>query len=64
MTLYINTTYHRVELSTASYDNVSFSVASQDPDPDGFAFNADGTKMYMVGLSNNRVYPIFSFNSF
>ena len=43
-------------LNTASYDNVSFSVASQDPAPDGLAFNADGTKMYIVGQSNNRVF--------
>jgi len=43
-------------LSTASYDSVSFSVASQDTSPLGFAFNNDGTSMYVVGSANNSVY--------
>ena len=44
------------DLSTASYDSVSFSVASQDTLPLGLAFNSDGTKMYITGLSNDTVY--------
>ena len=44
------------DLSTASYDSVSFSVASQDGLPLGLAFNDDGTKMYVVGFSNNNIY--------
>ena len=44
------------DLSTASYDSVSFSVTSQDVVPFGLAFNNDGTKMYMVGGSNALVY--------
>jgi len=44
------------DLSTASYDSVSFSVSSQDSVPYGIAFNNDGTKMYMVGLTNDSVY--------
>ena len=44
------------DLSTASYDSVSFSVASQDVVPFGLAFNNDGTKMYMVGGTNALVY--------
>jgi len=44
------------DLSTASYDSVSFSVSSQDTVPYGLAFNSDGTKMYMVGYANASVY--------
>ena len=44
------------EVSTASYDSVSFSVSSQDTSPLGIVFNSDGTKMYIVGLSNDAVY--------
>ena len=43
-------------LSTASYSNVSFSVASQDTNPYGLSFNNDGTKMYIVGGNNDRIY--------
>ena len=44
------------DLSTASYDSVSFSVASQDIYPYGMAFSSDGTKMYIAGIQNDRVY--------
>ena len=44
------------DISTAAYDNISFSVTSQDTTPRDIAFNNDGTKMYMVGDSNNSVY--------
>ena len=44
------------DLSTASYDSVSFSVASQDTGPTDFCFNTDGTKMYVVGDTNDSVY--------
>ena len=44
------------DLSTASYDSVSFSVASQDTSPMGIRFNPDGTKMYMLGVVNRSVY--------
>jgi len=44
------------DLSTASYDSISFSVATEDTDPSGIAFNTDGTKMYMVGDANDTVY--------
>jgi len=33
-----------------------FSVASQDDAPQGMFFRADGTKMYMVGTTNDTVY--------
>jgi DNA-binding beta-propeller fold protein YncE len=44
------------DLSTASYDNISFSVAAQDTQPFDIAFNSDGSKMYMVGITNDSVY--------
>ena len=44
------------DLSTASYDSVSFSVASQDTIPSGIAFNPDGTKMYLVANVNDNVH--------
>jgi hypothetical protein len=43
-------------LSGASYDSVSFSVASQDANPFGMAFNDTGTKVYMVGNSSDTAY--------
>jgi hypothetical protein len=36
------------DLSTAIYDSVSFSLAGQTTGPEGFSFNADGTKMYSI----------------
>jgi len=44
------------DLSTASYDSISFSVSSQDTNPSSVAFNSDGTKMYMVGVTNDSVH--------
>jgi hypothetical protein len=44
------------DLSTASYDSVSFSISSQDTSPSGMAFNNDGTKLYMVGYVNDRIF--------
>jgi DNA-binding beta-propeller fold protein YncE len=43
------------DLSTASYDSISFNVI-QDALPRGITFNNDGTKMYIVGDTNNRLY--------
>jgi DNA-binding beta-propeller fold protein YncE len=42
-------------LSTASYDNVSFSVQSQEATPQSVAFRPDGTHFYIVGLQWDRV---------
>jgi len=44
------------DLSTASYDNVSFSLSGQDADPASITFNTDGTKMYVAGSNNDSVY--------
>jgi DNA-binding beta-propeller fold protein YncE len=43
-------------LSTASYDSVSFSVASQDNSPEGLYFRDDGLLMFISGLTNNKLY--------
>ena len=43
-------------VGTASYDNVSLSVSSQENSPISIAFSSDGTKMYIVGTTNNTVY--------
>ncbi len=42
------------DLSTASF-STSFSIASQELAPEGLAFSADGTKMYMIGGSTHNV---------
>ena len=39
-----------------SYDNVNFSVASQDANSRGFTFSSDGTKMFISGGSSNTIY--------
>jgi len=44
------------DLSTASYDSVSFSVSSQDSDPTGLFFSSGGTKMYILGQSSDTIY--------
>lgn len=44
------------DLSTASYNSESFSVASQDTFPRGIEFNLDGTKMFVLGQGNDTVF--------
>jgi hypothetical protein len=44
------------DLSTASYDSVSFSAVAEDTGMTGIWFGDDGTKLYMVGLQNNAIY--------
>ena len=44
------------DLSTASYDSVSFSVSGQDSNPSGIRFNNDGTKMFVVGRTSDKVH--------
>ncbi len=43
------------DLSTAAYDNKYFYTSSQENAPKGVAFNADGTKMFIVGTQQNQV---------
>jgi sugar lactone lactonase YvrE len=44
------------DLSTVTYDNVSFDVSTEDTSPSGIYFNPSGTRMFMVGLSTDSVY--------
>jgi len=44
------------DLSTASYDSVVFSIVTQENQPNGLTFKSDGTKMYVVGSTNDTVY--------
>jgi hypothetical protein len=44
------------DISSAVYDNVSKSVSAQEPNPQSLAFNGDGTRMYVAGSNNQRVY--------
>lgn len=43
-------------ISTASYANKSFSVATQDLVPSDLFFKPDGTKLYICGTSNDRIF--------
>lgn len=43
-------------LSTASYDNKSFLVASQEGTPYALGFSADGTKMFIGGNNGKRIF--------
>ena len=44
------------DISTASYDNTSFSVTLQEGAPRAVAFKNDGTKMYIVGTTADSVF--------
>jgi sugar lactone lactonase YvrE len=44
------------DLSTASYNSVSFSVASQETQISDVTFNTDGSKMYIVGTGSDSVH--------
>ena len=43
-------------LSSASYDSVSFSILSQDTTAVGLAIKSDGTALYMHGATNDTLY--------
>jgi WD40 repeat protein len=43
------------DASTATYASISFWVP-QDSDPTDLAFSSDGTKMYIVGNTNNTIF--------
>ena len=44
------------DLSTATYDNKSFNVRSQEHDSRGLSFNDNFTKMYVVGHQNDKIH--------
>jgi DNA-binding beta-propeller fold protein YncE len=43
-------------ISSATYDSVSFSVTSQEATPQGMFFGDSGTKLYVTGTTNRTVY--------
>jgi len=45
-----------IGISSATYDNVEFSVNSLDSVPTDVAFNSDGTKMYVLGIVSDKVH--------
>jgi len=44
------------DISTGSYASKSMSVAAQESNAWGLGFSADGTKCYIVGVTNDTVY--------
>jgi len=44
------------DLSTASFTGTSFDVSGQSTTPTGVAFNPDGTRMFVIGTSSDRVF--------
>jgi len=47
-----------------TYDNISFSVTSQDASPHGMSFNSDGTKMFFTGTASDEVHQYSLTNGF
>ena len=44
------------DLSTASYDSLSLDVVLQENRPTSIRFNADGSKMFVLGYTNDDVF--------
>lgn len=44
------------DVTTATYDNVSFSVQAQDTDPEGLTFSEDGSKFFYAGATSNSIF--------
>jgi hypothetical protein len=55
-TVYQYTLVTAWDISTASYDSRSFSVTTQETNPQALFFKSDGTKFYIVGATNKTVY--------
>ena len=53
-----------LDISNASYDSLSFSVASQETSPRGMCFNSDGTKMFVLGWTSDTIYQYSLTNGF
>ena len=47
-------------ITSGSYSGTSFNTASVDSNPTGIAFSADGTKMFITGNQNDKVYSYTS----
>lgn len=44
------------DLTTATFDNVSLDVSSEDSAPIHMAINSDGTKLFILGDTNDSIY--------
>lgn len=55
-TVYQYTLSSAWDVSTCSYANKSKAIGSQDAESYGITFKSDGTKMYITGDSNDRVF--------
>jgi sugar lactone lactonase YvrE len=55
-TIYQYTLSTAWDVSTASYDSITFVATSQDTSPTSFYFKSDGTKLYILGNANDTVY--------
>lgn len=44
------------DVTSASYDSISFSVGSQQSVPLGISFKSDGSKMYIIGSGTDAVH--------
>jgi len=55
-TVYQYTLTTPFDLSTGSYANKSLSVSSQDSNPQDMYIKSDGTKLYVLGDTNNSVF--------
>ncbi len=44
------------DVSTASYDSVLFDPSAQETTPRDFRFNADGTKIFLIGSTSDTVH--------
>ena len=55
-TVYQYTLSTPYDVSTASYSSNSLSVGSQDTVPTANTFNADGTSLYVMGSTNNKIF--------
>jgi sugar lactone lactonase YvrE len=52
----LGTGYDLTTITNSDQWTQRHSVSSQMSDPGGMCFNNDGTRMFVVGLVNNRVY--------
>ncbi len=51
------------DISTASYNSVSFSVSSQDTNPKDMVFANDDKKLYIVGATNSSIFQYSTLSS-
>lgn len=55
-TVYQYTLFMPGDVSSASYDSKSFSVAGQESNPQGVVFNSDQSTMWILGWNTDTVY--------